>query len=70
MLDNTLQKTIRHLYVGHSRRAASFRYGLIVFDLVTITFLVVTAPMAMNGAILAADLVIGGLILLDFTARM
>ncbi|MGO1117208.1 ion channel [Rhodovibrionaceae bacterium A322] len=70
MADSAFHNAIRHLYVGRSRRATLFRYGLIVFDFVTIAFLVVTAPLGMNPAILTVDLVIGGLILLDFLARV
>jgi hypothetical protein len=36
-------KPLRDLYEGESIRAHQFRYGLLVFDLVTIAFIVVTS---------------------------
>lgn len=64
-----LKKTVELLYTGRSRRAATFRYALIVFDICTIVFFVVTAPMTLTPAILTADIILGILILGDFSAR-
>lgn len=65
-----LKESIDNLYTGRGRRAARFRYGLLTFDLVTITFLVVTAPLPPSPVIVAADIVIGTLILADFLSRL
>lgn len=65
-----LKQTIALLYTGHSHRAALFRYGLIVFDVATIVFFIVTTPVAPTTAILVADFVLGLLILTDFLARL
>jgi hypothetical protein len=35
---------LRELYEGESRRAVRFRYGLLLFDVLTIIFLVVKRP--------------------------
>ena len=64
-----LRKTIELLYKGRSRRAAHFRYALIVFDVCTIVFFIVTTPMELTPEILIADIVIGSLILADLLAR-
>jgi len=65
-----LKSTIDNLYTGHSRKAAFFRYALIVFDLSTIIFFIATTPLAPSVAILVADFVLGLLILADFLARL
>ena len=70
--DARLKQTLHQLYTGRSRTATRFRYGLIAFDLGTIVFFVVTAPLttAPTPEILAADFVIGAIILCDFLARL
>ncbi|WP_397543892.1 ion channel [Roseovarius salis] len=60
---------VRLLYEGRSKRATRFRYGLLAFDLASILFFIVTATMAFAPWILAADIVIGALILLDLSMR-
>ncbi len=47
-----------------------FRYGLLVFDLVTIAFIVATSFVPRNPVIEVLDAVFGILILADFAARM
>lgn len=70
MADHPLRKTIAHYYNGRSREATAFRYGLIVFDISTIVFFIATAPLPSAPWILAADLVLGCIILTDFLARL
>ena len=60
---------LRELYGADTDRAVAFRYGLLIFDLVTILFVIVTSFFERNVAILTLDLVFGGVILLDFLAR-
>lgn len=61
---------LRQLYQGRSRRAVRFRYGLLVFDLVTITFVIGASFVHDSPAIEALDALFGVLILADFVARM
>jgi voltage-gated potassium channel len=61
---------IRELYFGHTDRAYRFRYALLFFDVVTILFVVSTSFLPRNHAIEALDLVIGLVVLADFSARM
>ena len=68
--ESRLRKAVDLLYTGRSRKAALFRYALIVFDVSTILFFVVTAPMTMTPKILLADFLIGLIILADFLARL
>lgn len=72
MSETRLKQSLHRLYTGRSREAARFRYGLIAFDICTIVFFIVTAPIsgAPTPGILIADFVIGGIILCDFLARL
>jgi len=67
---NRLKEAIAHLYTGSGRQAARFRYGLLGFDLFTIAFLIITSPLPLSPALIAADIVIGILILADFLSRL
>ncbi len=70
MAEPRFRKAIELLYTGRSRNAALFRYGLIGFDLGTIAFFIVTAPLEPTPAIFAADVALGTIILADFLARL
>jgi voltage-gated potassium channel len=61
---------LRELYYGNSRYAVSFRYALLAFDGVVITFVVVSSFFWGHPLIEVFDLVFGILILADFSARM
>ena len=63
-------KTLTELYEGNSQRAHRFRYGLLAFDLITISFVIVTSFLARHIWIEAIDMVFGVAILMDFTARV
>ena len=68
--DSRLKKAIELLYTGRSRRAAVFRYALIVLDVSTIAFFIATAPIKTTPNILVIDFLIGLIILADFLARL
>ncbi|SCM67565.1 ion transporter [Donghicola eburneus] len=61
---------IRALYEGDSHAAHTFRYILLIFDLVTIGFVVVTSFFTHTPLIEAIDVVFGILILADFIVRL
>ena len=61
---------LRELYWRHTRRAVTFRYGLLVFDLVTITYLVVSSFFYGQPLLDVLDVAFGLIILADFMARM
>ena len=63
-------KPLHNLYEGQSIRAHQFRYGLLVFDLVTIAFIVVTSFLPRGSVVEALDVGFGLLILADFLARL
>ena len=60
---------VRQLYEGGSLAAHRFRYGLLVFDLVTLLFIVVTSFMPRNPAVEVLDVLFGIVMLADFCAR-
>jgi voltage-gated potassium channel len=65
-----LQARIRSLYEGGSREAHRFRYALLVFDLVTLAFIVATSFTPRADAVEALDVLFGVVILADFCARL
>ena len=60
---------MRDLYEGNSQRSHRFRYGLLVFDLLTVLFVVVTSFMPRTELIEQIDVVVGLLLALDIGAR-
>lgn len=66
---DALRDQLRLLYIGNSREAKRFRYALLIFDIVTLVFLVfstfVKVPFSDT-----IDAVISVLLVADFTARM
>ena len=63
-------RTIRLLYTGHSQRARRFRYGLIVFDALTIVYFIATAALPATPVTTTLNTALGVLILLDISARL
>jgi len=61
---------LRELYWGDSRRAIVFRYALLAFDLVTITYLVVSSFFHGHPLLAVIDVALGLVILADFSSRM
>lgn len=62
--------TIETLYHGDTPAAYRFRYGLLIFDVVTILFVIVTSFFDYTPVIEAADMLFGALILTDFLIRL
>jgi voltage-gated potassium channel len=63
-----LKARLRELYEGDSSASHQFRYCLLAFDLVTISFLVISSFLQWHGTEFA-DAIIGMVLLLDFGAR-
>jgi len=61
---------LKSLYEDETPAAHRFRYGLLVFDLATILFVIVTSFIAHTFIIEAIDMVLGVIILADFAARI
>ncbi|KUJ85755.1 ion transporter [Ruegeria marisrubri] len=64
------KKRVRVLYLGFGEVSVRFRYALIIFDAVTIAFFVGTAHLEHGPVLTLASMMIGLIILLDFSARM
>jgi voltage-gated potassium channel len=65
-----MKARVQELYEGESRDAVRFRYALLVFDVVTILFLVTSSFTDHSVAIEAIDVVIGIALVCDFAARL
>ena len=61
---------LRELYEGNSQAAHRFRYGLLIFDLVTIVFVIVTSFFPHTMTVEELDFAFGVVILADFIARI
>jgi voltage-gated potassium channel len=66
----SLRGKTRLLYFGKSATAHRFRYGLLVFDIVTILFIIGTSFVSRAPWVEWLDLIFGLLILADFCARL
>ncbi|MBC7145165.1 MAG: potassium channel family protein [Thioclava marina] len=62
-------KRLHHLYEADTPRAHAFRYGLLIFDLVTIAFVIITSFFQHTIWIEVVDALIGVVIVTDFAAR-
>lgn len=65
-----LHRRIRLLYTGRSRNARRFRYGLIIFDAVTIVYFIMTAAAPQTMVLHVVNTILGLLILADLGARL
>ena len=61
---------IRALYEGDSQAAHRFRYGLLIFDVLTILFVIVTSFLPQMQVVEVIDLMLGVVILADFIVRV
>lgn len=61
---------LRELFEGDTERARRFRYGLLVFDLATISYVVATSFVTPTHVFDRIDAVIGVFLLAEFGARM
>jgi len=65
----TLRKRIWTLYEGDVPAGHRFRYGLLIFDLLTVAFIIATSFVQWQGT-KYVDMALGVLLLLDFGARL
>jgi len=61
---------LRRLYESDTPRGITFRYGLLLFDLAVILFLILSSFFPGNRLTELLDVVFGGVILADFSVRM
>lgn len=65
-----LKQLFEELYEGETNRAHRFRYGLLIFDIVTIGFVIVTSFFEHTGLVEVLDFAFGSLIFADFAIRI
>jgi voltage-gated potassium channel len=65
-----LRHSLRGLYFGASETARRFRYGLVVFDLVTIGAFLLIASVPPAPWVFALDLILAALLAAEFGARL
>ena len=68
-LDN-FKVNLYTLYNGQSKHAVRFSYGMLVFDILTILFFIVSSMLSPSPWFVIADVIIGVVVFLDFAARM
>jgi voltage-gated potassium channel len=68
--ETALVERLRELYESQSWRGVRFRYGLLAFDLATISFIVLSSFAPRTFVTEVLDVVFGLLILADFLARL
>src|SRR3546814_15058319 len=61
---------LRDLYEGHAGRAHRFRYGLLVFDISTVVFIIGTSFLPRTRFLEGLDVAIGLVVLAAFSARL
>ncbi|WP_375461524.1 potassium channel family protein [uncultured Enterovirga sp.] len=66
---SSLIEFLRELYEGRTERAFRFRYGLLVFDVSTILFIIGSSFLERRPILTVIDVVIGVLVVADFSAR-
>jgi voltage-gated potassium channel len=66
----SFRRSIRALYEGTTPEGVRYRYGLLVFDIVTILFIIATSFLPSNDVTEALDVIFGIVILADFAARL
>ncbi len=64
------RETIHDLYYGTGQRSVYFRFGLIAFDFITISFFIVTSMVDLSTWIIAVDFFIALVLSADFFARL
>ncbi len=65
-----LRKKLSTLYYGDSKQALYFRYGLLVFDVVTIVFFIIASMVEHGDWFLIVDFCIAIVLIFDYVARM
>jgi voltage-gated potassium channel len=68
--DSAWRAWLRELYTGNSARAVRFRYALLVFDVLTIVYIVASSFYRGTPTLETVDYAIGLVILFDFAARL
>src|SRR5687767_7050411 len=66
----TLRERLQDLYFGEHKTARRFRYGLVIFDLVTILLFIVSSFASEERWMIALDLVLAVVLSVELAARL
>ncbi|WP_417671616.1 potassium channel family protein [Roseibium sp.] len=66
----TLRGRLRHLYFGHSTSARTWRYGILLFDIITIAYFIVSSMLDPGRIHHEVDYMIALVLSLDYLARL
>ncbi len=67
---NRLKSRVVSLYTGQSQNSVRFRYALILFDLATVVYFIVTTPFPMTPLLKLVNVLLALVILADFLGRL
>lgn len=65
-----LRARLHHLYYGTAKDSRRFRYGVLVFDLTTILFVIGSSFLPRSTTIGVIDVLIGAVLAIEFAARL
>lgn len=65
-----LRAQLHHLYYGTAKDSRRFRYGVLVFDLTTILFVIGSSFLPRSTTIGVIDVLIGAVLAIEFAARL
>jgi voltage-gated potassium channel len=67
---NELTSLCREIYYGNTRRALRARYGFLIFDLLVVSYFVITTFLDLYEWIIYADMAIGVILIADLIGRL
>ena len=66
----SVRTRLQALYFGESEQARRFRYGVILFDIITLATFIITAAVPGQWWIIPLDLLLAVALSLEFAARL
>ena len=70
MSNNSVASLLKELYDGETQRSRAFSYGILIFDIATVLFIIATSFFEKTATIEAIDVIIGVVLLTEFSARI
>jgi voltage-gated potassium channel len=70
MTSSSVASLLKELYEGETQRSRRFNYGILIFDIATVLFIIVTSFFEKTAAVELIDVLIGVVLLTEFSARL
>jgi voltage-gated potassium channel len=70
MTSSGVASLLKELYEGESQRSRRFNYGILIFDIATVLFIIITSFFEKTAAVEFIDVLIGVVLLTEFSARI